>query len=389
MIGAFEFATAGRVLFGSGRLRELGGLARGLGARALLVRGASARAASRGETLQRLLDEGGIAWVTCTVSGEPAVEDARRAASRARAERCDLVVACGGGAVLDLGKATAALLANPGDPLDYLEVIGAGRPLERPSAPVLAIPTTAGTGSEVTRNAVLGSPDQRVKASMRSPWMLPRVALVDPELTLDLPPAWTASTGMDALTQVLEPFLSRRAQPLTDALCRDGLARASRSLRRAFSHGRDLEAREDMALVSVFGGMALANAGLGVVHGFAAPLGGALGAPHGTLCAALLPHAAAVNLRALRSREPENPALPRFEEAARILTGSPTASADDGVRWLGELVRDLEIPGLGALGLAPEDFAEVARRAREASSFKANPVALDDDDLLEILQRAL
>lgn len=389
MIGAFEFATAGRVLFGSGRLRELGGLARQLGRRALLVRGSSARAAALGETLQGLLDRAGVSWVTCTLSAEPEVEDARRAASRARAERCDLVVACGGGAVLDLGKAAAALLANPGDPLDYLEVIGAGRPLERPSAPLIALPTTAGTGSEVTRNAVLGSPEKRVKASMRSPWMLPRVALVDPELTLDLPPAWTASTGMDALTQLLEPFLCRRAQPLTDALCRDGLARAARSLHRAFCHGGDLEAREDMALASVFGGMALANAGLGVVHGFAAPLGGTLGAPHGTLCAALLPHAAAVNLRVLRSRDSENPALPRFEEAARILTGSPTASAEDGVRWLADLVEALEIPGLGALGLAPEAFADVARRAREASSFKANPVGLEDGELLEILQRAL
>ncbi len=389
MTCSFEFATAARVVFGCGRLGEAGSLARGLGRRALLVRGASARAAARVEALQHSLEKSRVSWVTCTVSAEPEVEDARRAASRARAEACDLVVACGGGAVLDLGKAAAALLTNPGDPLDYLEVVGAGHPLERPSAPLLAIPTTSGTGSEVTRNAVLGSASQGVKASMRSLWMLPRIALVDPELTLDLPPDLTASTGLDALTQLFEPFLCQRAQPLTDALCRDGLARAARSLRRACADGSDRQAREDMALASLYGGMALANSGLGVVHGLAAPLGGALGAPHGALCAALLPHAAAVNLRALRAREPQSPALPRFEEAARILTGSPVATAEEGACWLADLVRDLGIRGLAAWGLGPEAFADVSRRARQASSFKANPVALEDGELLEILQRAL
>jgi len=385
----FEFATAGQVVFGCGRLVEAGRLARGLGRRALLVRGASARAAVRVDPLQHSLESSGVSWVTCTVRGEPQVEDARGAVSRARAEACDLVVACGGGAALDLGKAAAALMTNPGDALDYLEVVGAGRALERPSAPVLAIPTTSGTGSEATRNAVLGSRAHGVKASLRSPWILPRVALVDPELTLDLPAELTASTGMDALTQLFEPFVCRWAQPLTDTLCREGLARAARALPRAFEQGSDLSAREDMALASLFGGMALANAGLGVVHGLAAPLGGALGAPHGALCAALLPHAAAVNLRALQAREPQSPALPRFDEVARILTGSPQARAWDGIRWLADLVRALRIPGLGTWGLEPEAFEEVSQRARQASSFRANPVALEAEELLEILQCAL
>lgn len=389
MAFAFEFATSGQVVFGCGRLGEAGGLARGLGRRALLVRGASARAAVRVEALQRSLERSGVSWVTLPVGGEPQVEEARNAVSRARAEACDLVVACGGGAVLDLGKATAALMTHPGDPLDYLEVVGSGRSLERPSLPLLAIPTTAGTGSEVTRNAVLASPAHGLKASLRSPWMLPRVALVDPELTLDLPPDLTASTGLDALTQLLEPFVCRRAQPLTDALCRDGLARAARALPRAFHQGADLPAREDMALASLFGGMALANAGLGVVHGLAAPLGGALGAPHGALCAALLPHAVAVNLSALLARDPQGPALPRFDEAARLLTGTAQARAQDLVRWLADLVGALRIPGLGTWGLQPQALAGICQRARQASSYRANPVALEEGELLEILQRAL
>jgi len=273
--------------------------------------------------------------------------------------------------------------------LDYLEVVGSGLPLSRPSAPLLALPTTAGTGSEVTRNAVLSCPERGVKASIRSPWMLPRVALVDPELTSGLPSSLTASTGMDALTQLFEPFLCQRAQPLTDALCREGLIRVSRSLRRAFAAAWDRPAREDMALASLFGGMALANSGLGVVHGLAAPLGGALHAPHGALCAAILPHAAQVNLAALQARDPESPVLDRFQEAARLLTGRIDASAQDGVRWLQDLVCDLEIPGLASLGLESEALAGIVLKAREASSFKANPVVLQDVEILEILQRAL
>ncbi len=386
---SFEFATAARVVFGWGRLAEAGRMAREFGRRALLVRGASSGAAARVQGLQQVLERAGVSWVSCPLGSEPSLEDARHAASRVRAEACDLVVACGGGSVLDLGKAAAALLTNPGDPLDYLEVVGSGHPLSRPSAPLLALPTTAGTGSEVTRNAVLSCPEHGVKASMRSPWMLPRVALVDPELTRELPPHLTASTGMDALTQLFEPFLCRRAQPLTDALCRDGMVRVARSLRRACAGTPDRQAREDMALGSLFGGMALANSGLGVVHGLAAPLGGALHAPHGVLCGAILPHAAQVNLGALQARESESQVLDRFQEAARLLTGRPEASAQDGVRWLQDLVRDLEIPGLASLGLESEALAGICLQAREASSFKANPVALQDAEILEILQRAL
>jgi alcohol dehydrogenase class IV len=241
----------------------------------------------------------------------------------------------------------------------------------------------------VTRNAVLASPEHRLKVSLRSLLMLPRVALLDPELTLSVPPAVTASTGLDALTQVLEPFVSRRANPLTDALCRDALGRAARSLRRAYDDGRDLDAREDMALVSLYGGMALANAGLGAVHGFAGPLGGLLGAPHGALCARLLPGVIAANVRALRERAPDSPVLERYAEVARILTGRPDATAEEGAAWAQDLCKALSVPGLAAHGLSLGDLEATVSQSRKASSMRGNPIELTDHELHRILEEAL
>ena len=246
------------------------------------------------------------------VPGEPTVGLVQAAVQTARAAGCDCVIAIGGGSTLDTGKAAGALLANPGDLLDYLEVVGKNQPLLRPGLPVIAIPTTAGTGAEVTKNAVLGVPEQKFKVSLRGAYLLPRVALVDPELTFSLPPAVTASTGLDALTQVIEPYVSKRANPLVDLWCREGIARAGRSLRRAYSEGSDPAAREDMAYTSLLGGLSLANAGLGAVHGFASPLGGEFNAPHGAICAALLAPAMKVNVRALGERAPAHPALERY-----------------------------------------------------------------------------
>lgn len=220
-------------------------------------------------------------------------------------------------------------MANGGDPLDYAEVIGHGRPLERRSLPLIAIPTTAGTGAEVTRNAVIGSPEHRVKVSLRSPLMLPEVAIVDPELTRDLPPALTASTGLDALTQLIEPLVSCRTNPLTDALCRSGIQRAARSLRRAVEHGEDLVAREDMSLASLFSGLALANAALGAVHGLTGPLGGMFEASHGALCASLLPAVMEANVRALRHRA----GTPRPAALQRDRLPSHTTGACDRRGW--------------------------------------------------------
>jgi alcohol dehydrogenase class IV len=382
----FEFATAVRILFGNGRAREAGGLATELGARAFVVTGATARHAG---SLLASLAEQGLSYVTFRVSSEPTTDLLREGIGEAREARCDCVIGLGGGSSIDAAKAIASLLANGGDPLDYVEVVGRGLKLTRPAVPWMAIPTTAGTGAEVTRNAVLASPEHGVKVSLRSPTMLPRIALVDPELTYSLPAAITASTGLDALTQLIEPFVSSRANPMTDGLCREGMPRAARSLRAACEHGDDIAAREDMAMASLFGGLALANAGLGAAHGFAAPIGGSFDAPHGAVCAALLPRVMLVNVGALQERQPEHPALRRYREVAQILTGNEEAEAADGVQWVERLCADLRVPTLAVYGIGPDDFPALVRNAAAASSMKANPITLTMAELQEILERAL
>jgi alcohol dehydrogenase class IV len=381
---SFEFATANRIIFGAGKLDELGKLVNGRAKRLLFVRGGSSDAIPR---VREMLGAPTISVTEFQVHGEPTVDVVREGMKAAR--DCDMVIGLGGGSVLDTGKAIAAVVTNPGDLFDYLEVIGKGQPLINPPLAYIAIPTTAGTGAEVTRNAVLESPEQNVKVSLRSPLMLPRVALVDPELTYHLPPEITATSGLDALTQLIEPFVSVKANPMTDALCREGLAHAARSLRRAYDNGADKEAREGMALASLLGGLALANAALGAVHGFAGPLGGMLHAPHGALCARFLPLVIEANIRALETRQPERPALPRYGEVAQILTGEKDASALDGARWTSQLVDDLKIPRLSAYGMRPEDFPEVVHKTQKANSFKGNPIVLGEKELTRILEQAL
>jgi alcohol dehydrogenase class IV len=382
----FEFATATRIIFGTGALHEAGPAAKAMGRQALVVTG---RTTSRAEPLLELLAAQEIGTVTFTVAGEPTTEVARRGTECARESGCDLVVGFGGGSILDTGKAVAALMTNGGDPLDYLEVIGRGQPLRKPPLPYIAIPTTAGTGAEVTRNAVLGSPEHNLKVSLRSPLMLPRLALVDPELTYSLPPEVTASTGLDALTQVMEPYVSKRASPMTDALCREGMRRGARSLRLAYGHGDDPAAREDMALTSLFGGLALANAQLGAVHGFAGPIGGMSHGAHGAICARLLPQVMTVNVRALQQRLAESSALRRYDEIARILTGNDSAAADDGVAWVQDLCQALQVPPLASYGMTQEDLTSVVEKSSAASSMRGNPVELTSDEMREILERAL
>ena len=382
----FEFATAGQIIFGAGAVKQVGASVKRLGSRALVVRGRNPR---HSESLVAGLQANGQTAETFSVVGEPEISTIERGVAFAKGQQCDFVIAVGGGSVMDAGKAIAAMLTNRGELLDYLEVIGRGKTPSQAAAPLIAIPTTAGTGAEVTRNAVLASPERQVKVSLRSPFLLPRIALVDPELTYDLPPALTASTGLDALTQLIEPYVCRRANPLTDGLCVEGLRRAARSLRAAFCDGRNPAAREDMAVASLHGGLALANAGLGAVHGFAGPIGGMFPAPHGAVCAALLPHVIAMNLRALRQRAPESDALRRYEEIARLLTGRATASADDGQAWVATLIRDLQIPPLGSYGVRGEHVAEVVGKAAIASSMKANPIALTAEELTETLRAAI
>ena len=382
----FEFATAARIVFGPGTLAEAGQLAGEWGRRATVVTG---RNPARAQPLLAYLAAAGIATEVVTIGHEPSTDDVARGVASARAFRADSVIGFGGGSAIDAAKAIAGLLTNDGSPLDYLEVVGQGRPLSRPAAPWMAIPTTAGTGAEVTRNAVLSVPGRGVKASLRSPHLLARVALVDPELTLDLPSALTASTGLDALTQLLEAYVCNRANPMTDAICAAGIPRAAQALPVACRDGHDLAARTDLALASLWSGRALANAGLGAVHGFAAPVGGLYPAPHGAVCAALLAPVMAANIRALRSRAPQSLALARYTEIACWLTGRNDASHERGVEWVRALVTALGIPRLSAYGIAPAQVPEIVARAQQASSMKANPVVLTAEELSAALAEAI
>lgn len=377
----FEFATAARIVFGEGTAAKVPELVGAFGSRPMVVTGASRERAAA--VVAALSAE------TFAVLGEPTVELVREGARRVKDAGCDVVISIGGGSAIDAGKAIAAVATNGGEPLHFLEVVGKGRAIAAAPLPFIAVPTTAGTGSEVTRNAVLGSAENGVKASMRSAMMLPRVALLDPELTYGLPPAVTASTGLDALTQLIEPYVSARANPLVDAICAEGLKRVAGALGRAYRDGLDRDARRDMSMASLLGGLALANAGLGVVHGFAAPLGGRCNAPHGAVCAALLPHGMAANVAALRARAPQHPALERYATVARLLTGRADAGAEDGIEWVRALCAELKIPRLRAWGIAAADLAGVVAKAARASSMKTNPLPLTVEELLGTIEAAL
>jgi len=386
MTARFEFASAGRIIFGAGVFKELGSTAKNLGHRALIVTGRTARHA---DFVSAQLTSATLASSVFSVTGEPDIQTIEKGVAQAKAEGADLIIGVGGGSSIDTAKAIAAIAANDGSLFDYLEVVGRGQPLQKSALPCIAIPTTAGTGSEVTRNAVIASPEHRVKASIRHVSMLPRLALVDPQLTLDMPPLLTACTGMDALTQLLEAFVCSRSNPIADSFCREGLARVARSLKIAFQNGRDLPAREDMSLAALLSGLALANAGLGAVHGLAGPLGGMFDAPHGALCAALLPQVMTINLAAISNRAPNHPAARRFEEIARILTGNPRATAADAAAWTAETARELSIPTLSHYGVTTSHFEELTAKASAASSMKANPILLTATEITEILRRAL
>lgn len=382
----FEFATAQRIVFGPGVISQAGGIAASFGRRVLVVMGSSP---ARARVLLDQLAASGIAIDTMQVRGEPTVTLVQQGASQARETGCNVVIGIGGGSAIDCGKAIAALATNAGDVFDYLEVIGKAQPIKDAPLPFIAIPTTAGAGAEATRNTVLASPEHKVKVSLRSPLMLPKVALVDPQLTFDLPPHVTAATGMDALSQLIEPYVSIRANPMTDALCREGIIRVARSLRRAYEQGDDANAREDMSLAALLGGMALANAGLGAVHGFAAPIGGMFPAPHGAVCARLLPGVMEANVKALREREPDSLVLKRYDEVAQWLVGDSHATALDAATWLRNLSAAMKIQPFAVYGMREEDVPDVVQKAAVASSMQANPIKLNEVELGGILRDAL
>lgn len=415
----FDFFSPTRILFGRGRFPELGSLAASFGRHALLVMGArSARKSGLLAKVQDLLGQTGVRGTVFHVSGEPEVETVNRAAELARAERCDLVIGIGGGSCLDTAKAAAVLATNTstgGSALDHIEVIGKGRRFERPGLPVIAVPTTGGTGAEVTRNAVLGHAPSRRKASLRHEYLLPRVALVDPSLTDGLLPSLTAASGLDALTQLIEAYLSRGANPFSDALALDGIRRAARALPAAYrwasegtrrdadpepQEARDVQeaqdvqqARDDLSLAALESGLCLSSAGLGVIHGLSGPLGGRYPIPHGFACAALLPHAFRVNTRMIRQAGADSPMSRRLPVLAEALGIEPHTSLDLGlertVGFLEELVLRLGVPRLREFDVAPADLPDLAREGLSSNSTRHNPVELSVKDLEETLAAAL
>ena len=381
----FEFATATRIIFGNSTVKKITSLAAEFGKNAFLVTDKNVEYA---QTIRGELSGAGFGCKVFYTQGEPSTKSAMEAVEKARNAKADFVIGLGGGSVLDTGKVVASMLNNSGDIMDYLEVVGKGLPIQNPSAGYIAIPTTSGTGAEVTRNAVLAVPEHNVKVSMRSPFLLPRIALVDPELTISAPPSVTASTGLDALTQLLEAYVSNKANPLTDGICLQGLERAARSLKKAYLDGCDKNARQDMSIASLFGGLSLANAKLGAVHGFAGPLGGMIHAAHGAICAALLPWVFQANVKALSQRASDPAILERFETLSRILTNDPAATSADAVKWISQLCSDLKVPGLSQLGLKEDQFETAVEKAQNASSMKGNPIMLNPEELLGILEQA-
>lgn len=380
MIPAFSFMTATEIRFGRGVASEAPARIAALGPRVLLVHGASAE---RAAWLEEALEVAGCALATLATPGEPDTALIDSGLATARAHDAQVVVALGGGAAIDAGKAIAALTPATRPMLDHLEVVGRGLPLDAAPLPFVAMPTTAGTGAEVTRNAVIAVPEHRRKVSLRDPRMLPRLALVDPALTDRCPRAVTLASGLDAVTQVIEPYLSTRANPMTDALCRDAIPRGLTALKHLMD-GEDAGSRDAMAWVSLAGGLALANAGLGAVHGLAGPLGGLSGAPHGAICGTLLPHVLAAN--AAHAAEAETRA--RMDEVRGWIAGTLGGAPADAFENLADWSRGAGLPGLEALGIDAAHRDAAAEAASASSSMKANPVPLSADALSELMEKA-
>jgi alcohol dehydrogenase class IV len=381
----FEFISPTRIIFGKGGFRKCGVLARELGNNALVITG-SGKVSVDG--LRNLLRAEGIKWTEYRVKDEPNIGIILDGIRIAKDAKCDHVICLGGGSVMDAGKAIAAMMTNPGNLMDYLEVVGKGNSVNIQGLPVINIPTTAGTGSEITRNSVILVPEGKVKVSMRGKGMVAAIALIDPELTYSLSPETTATTGMDALTQVIEAYMSNSANPISDAYAIEGIRRGAESVLKAFQHGRDEEARENMVLTALFSGIALSQAGLGAVHGFAGVIGGLTDAPHGAICACLLSSALRANFEEINKKIDDNDSLIRFSKISQILTGTSTASPQSAIQWIRDLCKKLEIKGLSSLGVKMEDFDSIVQKAVVSSSMKKNPVILSEDALHRILNES-
>ena len=380
----FQFATASQIIFGRNSAEKIPGLLNSLGKSVMLVTGKSSDRAL--PLLQPLSDKSHV--TVFEIPSEPTTGLINQGIELARKINCDVVIGIGGGSAIDSAKAIAALVPNNGNLLDFLEVIGKGKQLEQRPLPCIAVPTTSGTGAEATKNSVIKSEEHQVKVSLRSDLMYPSLASVDPVLAVTMPPEITASTGVDALTHLLETFVSNQSNAFVDQFCRDGMHRVARSLLKANKNGNDIAAREDMAMAGLLGGIALANVKLGAVHGFAGPMGGVLPAPHGAVCACLLPAVMEVNIEAL-SESNEVKMLQKYDEVAKIITGKNSAVAKDGVDWVRNLIHDLQIPKLSKYGLGTAGFNDLVQKAKKASSMKGNAVLLNDNQLHLILEQSI
>ncbi|TRD22207.1 iron-containing alcohol dehydrogenase [Palleronia caenipelagi] len=375
----FSFATATEIRFGRGVAREAVSDLAALHPRVLLVTGGTP---SRSDWLREALIDAGAEVARFAVPGEPDVSTIEAGVATARDHSAGAVIALGGGAVIDAGKAIAALVPAPRPMLDHLEVVGLGLPLEATPLPFAALPTTSGTGAEVTRNAVISVPEARRKVSLRDRTMLPRLAIVDPSLTDHCPRAITLASGLDAVTQVIEPYISSRANPLTDALCRDAIPKGLAALIRLME-GEDPDARDALAWTSLCGGLALANAGLGVVHGLAGPLGGLSGAAHGAICGTLLPAGLITN-----AARTEGAAAAKIGEVRQMIAGALSVPDDDAFDALRDWSRNSGLPGLDGLSITEANRNEAAEMAASSSSMKANPVPLDAESLRVMMNAA-
>jgi alcohol dehydrogenase class IV len=384
----FEFATAGKIIFGSGALNKLPEYIIEYGKNPFII------ICESGKLRNKILDDlhyANLQPSIFTVRGEPDINKIREGVNFALESKADVIISIGGGSVIDTGKAVSALLTNEGEIFDYLEVIGKGKPLRNPTIPFIAIPTTAGTGSEVTSNAVLFSPEHKVKVSIRSKFMFPDIALIDPSLSITMPPNVTASSGLDALVQLVEAYTSNKSNPFTDSICREGISRAARSLKIAYLNGEDISAREDMAIAAMFSGIALSNAKLGAVHGIAGPLGGMLNIPHGVICAKFFQKAFEINLNALNQRKPGSPVIERFREIAAYLSGKEMKkiTIEDCPNILMEFLSSYELPSIKSYGFTEEMISELVQKSRNSSSMKGNPVELTEDEIREIIETAI
>jgi len=378
----FSFYTSNEIVFGPNQIVKAGELAARFGTRAFIcTRGQAMKETGMLDRLCGSLKGAGIGYeIDNLPAHEPDVDEMDTGAERLRRSRAEVIIALGGGSTIDTGKALSGLATNPGGIYDYLEGVGRGLALSSAALPFIAIPTTAGTGSEVTKNAVISSRTKKFKKSMRSPYMIPRIALLDPELTLSLPPDITAFTGMDALTQLIESYVSARAQPLPEALALDGISRAGAALERAVSDGRDLQAREQMLLASLLSGIALANSGLGAAHGIAAALGAHCGIAHGRACAMLLPGVMQLNLPACRGK---------FGRVAAALTQNPRADAERAVFFIEQLCRRINIAAKFEPDEIPQEIVPELVVNSRGSSMSGNPVELSDQQIEDLIRKLL